>query len=936
MADMRKHFFIIFYCFLLSGVSWGKDAHYLIEEMESLRDSLSLDDPARVELTLRLADLYFDISIKEGGEGDHKTLRVNRLKALNLYKHSLNGTGRVKKAKGLTRIKIEFQMARLLTRLNEHRMAERHYFNVVRDKKTPQKMSEQSFLALAEWYEEDGRYRKAVSYYDKALKLCSVRSACNYAHYRKGWLYFKDTQLDLAIREMKSSLWASEKEVREPSLTDLLLFMSNADTDGLKELGYIKKLSTQLKRPELIRQLTEAYYVAGNRRAGSNLLAYLNEQNPNLYYEVRLLEEFYGFRNWNKVDEYLKVMENRSFADIPQKKEEASEVRKIFRRFLVQVDSETQVISELNNFLKRSIDIYLSIYLNDELRKKLQQGWLKAEKDEKKKVERLGRWIREDLSFGFDMKSIRQLRQSRLSLAQKLKMSEVVIEESLAIAKHLKGHQEADEFTYVAAREQYGLKNYFKALPLFISLVDRAIVTQSFSKWAILSQNLILDIFNHQKNYKKIIDQVERWQKVTEGLETKEILREKVAMNKILIEARFEKAVQMLDSPKSLQVFYDFCFQKVFIKKSCSNAKVLAVKFRDQEKLVKLLEREGNEKALMVEYEIMGRFSEAARLQEKINLKPIGFKSGYDLFLKIALLYELDQNWSERNRVLKMMLKKMKREREIPKDYEDILFLALDEANLIGPRSLSLAWSLSKKLSLASRLELERPNKKTQKILLGQKENQGPVWSKLILKKIQKSFASVGRIKFYGRRSRRLFKRRNRAIERFAMVAKSHLEGADLETRVYLLHMLKTTYQKMVEDIMATPLPPGLDSETLAQVQEQLRGMALPFEKVYQDYDHLLEEQMNSFEGRQNQLRIRNNLKVKIVSYADFISLEKKEKRDLMLVDYAPTKEFKKKLLIEPANKETLSKLLGFYQSNKMVRLAAYYTGRLENLKSDK
>ena len=129
---------------ILLSLLWSYHAHandsfYLIQEMETLRDSLSLDDPKRVELTLRLADLYFDVSIKEGKSEDFETLKKNRMKALTLYENSLEGRNGLVKAKGLKRVKIQFQMARLLSRLEEGARAQRHYQEVYGNDLTPKK-----------------------------------------------------------------------------------------------------------------------------------------------------------------------------------------------------------------------------------------------------------------------------------------------------------------------------------------------------------------------------------------------------------------------------------------------------------------------------------------------------------------------------------------------------------------------------------------------------------------------------------------------------------------------------------------------------------------------------------------------------------------------------------------------------------------------------
>lgn len=933
---MTKYTLLI--CILLSTLTFAKgDAQYLIKEMEALRDSLELDDPARVDLTLRLADLYFDVSIMEGKskgeEEDHKLLKKNRLKALDLYKHTLNGTDGIKKAKGLRRVKIEFQMARLLSRLNEYEQAEAHYLNVLAFDESPKKMREQSALGLAEWFEEDAQYIKALKYYDLALSLSETKTMNNYVHYRKGWLYYKDTKLDLAVQEMKASLIDAKGSIRENSLTDLMLFMSNQEGDGKEALAYIKKLASDHKRPELVRSLVEAYYVAGNRFAGSHLLADLNKTSGNLYYEVRLLEEFYGFRKWDEVSSYLSQIEKRKPQDIPRKEVEAKEVLKTLRRFIVQVDAETQVIEELNVFLKRSIAIYLTLYPNDELRKKMQQGWLKAEADSKLKVAKLGQWIKEDIGFGKKNDHIRNLRQTRLSMAQKLKMQDIVLEDALAISDILKGQKEADEFTYVAARELYREKKYEKALPLFLSLVDQAMETKSFSKWSILAQNLSLDIYNTQKDFSAITKRVTAWQMATKETTNKDVLKEQGSMNKILVEAKFEEARKMGETPEALERFFSFCFSDIFPKKSCSNAKVLAVKLKDQDKVVRLLERAKDEKALVTEYELMGRFTEAAKLNEKFLFKG---KNSKDVpvtdYLKIALLYELDQDFKNRDRILNKLVRKVKKEGRIEDKFEKAIFLTLDEAKMITTKSLTLPWSLKTKLRLSHRLQIENPSKQSRKLLLSQKESQGPAWSKLVLGKLEKPFARSGKISFYGRYSQSRFKKRTRAIDRFVKKGKEYLDGADLETRVYILHMLSRVYKKMTNDIYGTPLPEGLDEETMKMVQVKLKTMAEPFEKVAMDYDRLLGEQLTAL-TEEDRGRVAKNLEQQdILKYADFIQVRKQERLNVASVDYGETVKWRAVLQKSPENAEALKALRDFYKEKSSARMAAYYTGRVNSL----
>jgi tetratricopeptide (TPR) repeat protein len=906
----------------LTQPAWSNDAQFLIKEMEAVRDSLKLDDPARIDLTVRLADLYFDTSIQEGKAEDIEVAKKNRLKALELYKTSLDA-----KATGLKKIKIQFQMARLFTKLGEGKMAEPYYLSVLASKETPKKLIEQSALALAEWHEDDARYEPAKKYYDLAISQCDATDSCNYSYYRKAWLLYKDTKLNDAIAAMEKSLWTKDGMIRENSLTDYLLFLSNNDTDGTKELEKIKALSKKAHRPELLRQLVEAFYVAGNRLAGSTLLAELNSQDPNLYYEVRLLEEYYGFRKWDKVEKYLSTVEKRTKLDIPKKPEEAKEVLAILRRFIVQVDAEMVVAKDLNVYLKRSIDTYLNLYPNDELRKKMQAGWLSAEVDNAKKVVKLEKWIKEDVASGVVAGEIRKLRQTRLSLAQGLKQSNVVIEEAKALGEILKGTKEADEFNYVAARELYEQKKYTEALPLFLAVVNHAKETKEVGNWAVLSQNLALDIYNHQKNYDAIISQVMTWKEMTAGMTlSEEMKKESKSIEQIMVQVQFEKAVMMKDTPAALESFTAICLSGQYTEKSCPNAKVLAVKFKDQDKLVKVLEKMGDEQSLVVEYELMGRFADAARLKEKLEL---GVKPNLESFLKVALLFELEQNIKERDRVLNRLIDALKKEKSIQPELEKAVFLTLDEANLIDERALSIPWSINQKIKVASRLTIVKPSAASQKILLSSHEANGPLWSKAVLATLEDEFNKTNKIKFYGTQSQRLFKLRTNSLTKFAALAKPMLDGADIETRSYILHMLKMAYKNLANEILNTPIPEGLDEKTVAAVSAQIATIADPFDKVNEDYDRLLTEQINSVTDEALKATISKNLAGAVAGYANFIKGDSK----LSAVDSSVALDMKKKLLSEPEDRETLVRLKDFYTKTQNTRLAAYFAGRVDNLK---
>ena len=329
----------------------------------------------------------------------------------------------------------------------------------------------------------------------------------------------------------------------------------------------------------------------------------------------------------------------------------------------------------------------------------------------------------------------------------------------------------------------------------------------------------------------------------------------------------------------------------------------------------------------------MGRFSDAARVREKSELtgKPL-----IESFLKIAFLYELDQDLKNRDRILGLMVDAGKLQKNIPLEFEKTAFVSLEEANLLDEKALAMPWSVGMKMKIASRLQGERPSLLAKKVLLSEKEGSGPVWSKVILGELEEQFVKTNSIKFYGARSKALFKQRTTAIDKFSSLAKPILDGADLETRTYILHMLKLTYKNMANEILNTPIPDGLDEKTLTQVTGQISKMADPFDRVNEDYDKLLKEQITAMTDVGFKDRVAKNIEGNVKNYASFIQLngsEKSGRKSIGSIDHKIANEMRKKLLTDPEDKLTLMGLKEFYTKNENSRLAAYYAGRVENLK---
>ena len=189
-------------------------------------------------------------------------------------------------------------------------------------------------------------------------------------------------------------------------------------------------------------------------------------------------------------------------------------------------------------------------------------------------------------------------------------------------------------------------------------------------------------------------------------------------------------------------------------------------------------------------------------------------------------------------------------------------------------------------------------------------------------------------MKFYGRNSKSKFKRRTRDIKYFVNKSKPWLDGADLETRIYILHMLSKTYENMVHDITNTPIPDGLDEETLKLVQSQIQTMAQPFIEVRDDYQRLLAEQMSEINEEELKSQITSNLASDIKSYAELITLDDLDTGVIAKNDFdveAPVK-MKRRLLDNPDDIKTLKQLKTYYESQNALSLAGYYKDRLSSL----
>lgn len=899
--------------------------------MLSLRNSLSKTDPDRTLLTLRLADLYFDVSIQESS--DHNITK-NRNEALRLYGDVLYGRDHLEKPSPDKAVIIKFQIARVLNKLQRADEAKKYYLDVFSSEKVEKKIKRESSFSLAEYYEEKINFNLADKYYVNAIGLCESIESCNYAHYKRAWLHYKDVKLPTAIKELKLSLFERDGSVREKVLNDLLLFFSAQMTDGEHELSYIEQLEQKLNRNDLVKKLVEAFYSAGNRLAGIKILMALNERSPDVFYEARLIEEYFGYKDFDLMTKYLNKLSLRKKEDIPKLDAETIEFKAMLKRILVQFDSQAQSDKKYGKSLQALIDQYLIFYPDDEMREKLQQGWLKVEDDLTKKIDRLALWIKQDTDLGIVESHIIKLRESRLSFAIQSKLADIIIEEAFALSQMKLTNEKKREYKYIYAHQLYKNKQFDLAIAVFSELAKidiNGIDKINLDKWAIQSQHLLLDIYNIRKDYSSMISQASLWLDDARLKDLKSIKSDLSSIQLIKNQALFENAVKLGETNQALSKFYQYCFEKLFENKSCENAKILAYKLKDQEKIVSLLEKAKDEKSLMYQYEAMGEFSKAAILFEKHTL---GKHANTLDYLKVSLFYELAGTISERDRILSQMVEVIRKKKRFEQNTENAIYTTLEQANMLDNKTLLLPWSLSNKLNLAAKLSVLKPSVENLKIIQDQKQYTGSTWAKFVLNKVQEAFSKQKKIVFYGQNSKNLFKKRLNGLNQAVNLAKSYLDGANTQMRIYLLDMLKKSYNELATEILETPLPEGLTEEVLTQVKVSLSELAKPYQEMHSEYSNLQLSQIDSLAddsiGKSNRI---SEISRKNIEYATLIT------DDVFLDNTSPPLnyiDFRKQLnalKTNPYSKNHLSMIEKYLNDNKQSRLASYFTGRIMNIK---
>jgi len=895
----------------------------LIKDVEALRNSLSLKESQRRTLGLRLADLFFDGAtdlgrLLEPTDADGKKLALYRRRAISLYEEALSGADSFPPPSGTLKLNIQFQLARLFTDSGLENKAAPLWLALVEQNELAD-LKREAALRLAEAAEKK-KTKEAVGeaekYYTLAISLCAASDLCSYGYYRRAWLYKNRGQLSLAITDIKQALFDSKNQVREEALRDYLVFLGAENSDGKETLVQIEELAGKLSRPLLFQELSSAFFSAGNRQAGTHVLEYVNSRTPQLKFQVRLMEELYGLRQWEKFQE----IRQQALSQVGTlEANDAVQVETTLRRLTVQLDGERISQPALAVDFRETVDLYLKIFPTHKERFKMIEGWLASESDAAKKAEQLKVWLKNPL-LGLTREEQIKLREFRVANARKAKDNQIIIQELTELIELAKDPKTAREYRFNLAVAYFEEKRFPDAMPLLTSL---AINSGDPDHFTVKSRFLILDILGQEKKYEALVSLVDDWLKFSEGIKSpsEDLKKGLVEWKGTRDEAEFELAASQGQSAPALGTFTRYCLAKRYFPKSCENAKVLAIQLKDQETLLTLLKTMNLSDELAAEYEASGYFAEAAGILAQKLPKKVTESAPY---LKLALLYELGERNDQRDKTLRLLLPSLALRKDFGNE-EGLLFQTFKEAGLLDLKSWRLPWGLSTRLQIAELLEAKgMGNAETKKLLVGSKEFVGSEWSKLVLSKLSSLDEIQRKQKFYGSGSQRKFENRLAKLKTFINESETYYKGADATTRVEIARLMEKAQGDLASEILTTPIPEGLDETAMTEINGALQKMADPFQARAKEYALLYSET------------------AQVASTPVPVSPKAPSS---ILSEFQKTKPIVSKEIFQtalttlhrdPTALGALSEIQQFYAEKGEARLASYFQGRIQSLEKAK
>lgn len=828
-------------CVIFPLATFAISAADLSAETEALYVKVSDSDPIRPALALKLADLYFDTAVeidKKNIATDqaYKQVESYKKKALALYEQTLTGFGGTqRKPPEVKGYRILFQTGRLYTDLGISEKADQVFRSLATQNKDL-KIQRESALKMAEKLEvseKTAALKEARDLFLLAYSSSPTKGLQSYILYRLAWVEHRLGNTDKGLEYLQASLPKADPSSQQSIINDIVLFASRSTLPVVKAVALVRSLSTKYKSNQLLEDLSDAYYTADRRDEYIHTLRIVNEKNPKIDWIIAQIEFQYSEKNPSEIKSLLTNLE-KAAGTLPEFSKDVKklESEKIFYRLLVQWDGEKSQTEMYQQLFRLGALQYIVLFPKSENAEKVIDGWVASEKSDEVKLKQFLSWAEQQRTLGNGTLELK-LHKWSAALATKLKQTPLIISESRKITALSKNPEDLRQYKYQMARAYYEEKKFELALPLFLELAQISPNQNTKpDQIAIFSQNLVMDIYALNNKYDAIIAQSDSWTKNKNLLAVADrdpsLQKELNDFKGVADKALFEKS-SLTPSQQSLNVFTQFCSQKMFLPKSCSNAETLSVQFKNQENLILVLKAQDNkDEELLAELEFGARYKEVAEILEK----KLNNTSDTKAYLKTALMYELAYDLKARDRILRQLGAHFKSRGKFENaDEEAALYYTFNEAKLIDQDSFALPWSKANKFQIIRKLEDSGQGTKfTKEEMLKTCENLGPHWEQYQLEKLTPIHAKLSAIKFYGRSSQKNFQRRSDLLKKLAEDSHCLIQGASNSLRYAVMNAISLDYYQFAKEIDETPIPAEITGELLIQVKEQITEMSKPFQ----------------------------------------------------------------------------------------------------------
>jgi len=278
--------FLTVSCFSVVSKATLDISDALTKKLEVIYKNLAPNDPQRVVISLRLADLISERARKVGQlefdktgafGSDSESLRERALKIYGSVVSSLEGA---------QKDRVLLQMGYLSELLQDADRAQK-YFSEVARVTLDQKVKGEAYLALAENFFRSRQFPLALEAYQKSLSLPIERRG--YAQFRQAWTYYNLGEIEKASSELQGLLNSPESLQPVQSQSN-----SDVDVDFLNEVA--RDAATFLaRRSRLSKSDVENFYKLIKRGAVDEHLQHLGFEAQRLgqMNDVILIWSFY-------------------------------------------------------------------------------------------------------------------------------------------------------------------------------------------------------------------------------------------------------------------------------------------------------------------------------------------------------------------------------------------------------------------------------------------------------------------------------------------------------------------------------------------------------------------------------------------------------------------------------------------------------------------